>query len=144
MSAGLDIAVPGDLEAGHVARHAIAASEPTLPLPVQDDLALLVTELITNAVRHGGAGPGRPVQVGVRRRDGRIRVQVTDEGTEFDPPSPSVPIDSSGGWGLFLVDRIAERWGIRPTAAGTCVWFELPVGAPAGPRGLGQVPHRVQ
>lgn len=95
MSAGLQIAVVGDLEAGHVARHAIAASESTPPMSVQDDLALLVTELIQNAVR--------------------------------DPPP--VRGDSSGGWGLFLVDRIAQRSGVSPAPAGTCVWFELPVSA---------------
>jgi anti-sigma regulatory factor (Ser/Thr protein kinase) len=35
--------------------------------------------------------------------------------------------DSSGGWGLFLVDQIADRWGVRRTPTGTCVWFELSV-----------------
>lgn len=129
MSAALQIAVPGDLEAGHVARHAIAASDPTLPLSVQDDLSLLVTELIKNAVCHGGAGPDRPVHVEVRRGDDRIRVQVNNAGTDFDPPPAPTPGDSSGGWGLFLVDRIAERWGVSPAPAGTCVWFELPVSA---------------
>jgi anti-sigma regulatory factor (Ser/Thr protein kinase) len=131
MSAPLQLAVPGDLEAGHVARHAIAASEPMLSPSVQGDLSLLVTELITNAVRHGGAGPDRPVSLEMRRRDGRIRVQVIDAGTDFDPPSPSTPIDSSGGWGLFMVDQIAERWGVYRAAAGTCVWFELPAGVPS-------------
>jgi anti-sigma regulatory factor (Ser/Thr protein kinase) len=130
MSPALQLAVPGDLEAGHVARHAIAASEPTLPPSVQGDLSLLVTELITNAVRHGGAGPDRPLSLEVRRRDGRIRVQVIDPGTDFDPPSASTAIESSDGWGLFMVDRIAERWGVCRAPAGTCVWFELPAGVP--------------
>jgi anti-sigma regulatory factor (Ser/Thr protein kinase) len=129
MSAALQLAIAGDLDAGHVARHAIAASDPTLPLSVQDDLSLLVTELIQNAVRHGGAGPDRPVDVEVLRHDDRIRVQVTNAGADFDPPSPPVPGDSSGGWGLFLVDRIAQCWGVSPAPAGTCVWFELPIGA---------------
>ena len=129
MSAGLRLAVPGDVEAGHVARHAIAASESTLPMSVQGDLALLVTELIQNAVEHGHAGTDRPVELEVLRHDDRIRVQVTNAGADFDPPSPPEPGDSSGGWGLFLVDRIAERWGVSPAPAGTCVWFELPAGA---------------
>ena len=80
-------------------------------------------------MRHGGAGPDRPVNVEVQRHDDRIRVQVADAGTDFEPPAAPVPGDSSGGWGLFLVDRIAERWGVNPAPAGTCVWFELPVSA---------------
>ena len=129
MSAALEIALPPGVEAGHVARHAIAASDPALPLSVQDDVSLLVTELVSNAVRHGGDGSDRLVQVEVRREDERIRVHVIDAGSDFDPSPDPVEGDSSGGWGLFLVDRIAERWGVCRTSAGKCVWFELPVGA---------------
>jgi anti-sigma regulatory factor (Ser/Thr protein kinase) len=109
----------------------IAANEATLPPSVRDDVSLLVTELVTNAVRHGGAASDRPLQVGFRRHADRIRVEVVDPGTAFEPPSPPRRGDSSGGWGLFLVDQIAERWGVRPTLAGTCVWFELPAGLTA-------------
>ena len=96
---------------------------------MQDDVALLVTELVTNAVRHGGAAPDRPLRVGLARHDGRIRVEVVGEGNHFEAPSRPVDGDSSGGWGLVLVDRIAERWGVCPASAGTCVWFEVPAGA---------------
>jgi hypothetical protein len=40
------------------------------------------------------------------------------------PPAPPSP-DAVGGWGLMLVDRIADRWGIANGTGGTCVWFEL-------------------
>ena len=60
MSDALQIAVPGDAEAGHLARHAIAASEPTLPLSVQDDLSLLVTELIRTPCATAAPGPTGP------------------------------------------------------------------------------------
>jgi hypothetical protein len=61
----------------------------------------------------------------------RIRVEVVDSGTDFEPPAPPTSGDASGDWGLFLVDQAAVRWGVRPARAGTCVWFELPAGLTA-------------
>jgi anti-sigma regulatory factor (Ser/Thr protein kinase) len=129
MSTGLEVVLRGGVDAPAAARRAIAANEPPLPPGVQDDVALLVTELVTNAVRHGGAGPDRPLRLELVRHNGRVRVEVVDEGNHFEAPSRPVGGDSAGGWGLFLVDRIAERWGVCPASAGTCVWFEVPAGA---------------
>lgn len=55
----------------------------------------------------------------------RIRVEVIDEGPGFDPPTPSSWSNPTGGWGLQLVDRLADEWGVE--AEGPCnkVWFEL-------------------
>jgi serine/threonine-protein kinase RsbW len=131
MSSGFEVVLCGGVEAPGAARRAIAENEPTLPPSLQEDLYLLVTELVTNAVRHGGAATDRPLQVQVRRQDGRIRVEVVDAGTDFEPPAPPRSGGSSDGWGLFLVDQIAERWGVCPAPAGTCVWFEVPAGLTA-------------
>ena len=70
-----------------------------------------------------------PIELDFRREDDRVHVRVVDPGTQFAPPAQPSKGDSSGGWGLFLVDRIAERWGVCPAPAGTCVWFEVPAGA---------------
>ena len=131
MSAGFDVALSGGVDAPGLARQAIAANDPTLPPSVRADVSLLVTELVTNAVRHGGAATDRPLQVEFRRQADRIRVEVMDPGTDFEPPAPPTSGNASGGWGLFLVDQIAERWGVSPAPAGTCVWFELPAGVTA-------------
>ena len=128
MSSGFQVALRGGVEAPGLARRAIAANEPTLPASVRDDVSLLVTELVTNAMRHGGAAPDRPLHVEFRRQADRVRVEVVDPGTDFEPPARPTGGDASGGWGLFLVDQIAARWGVRPALGGTCVWFELPVG----------------
>lgn len=122
---GFVLVLDGGVEAGRLARLAIATNAPTLPESVRDELSLLVTELVTNAVRHGGATPDRPLQLDFERRDGRIRVEVSDPGAGFELSSPPTNGDSSGGWGLFLVDRIAERWGVLAAPAGNCVWFEV-------------------
>jgi anti-sigma regulatory factor (Ser/Thr protein kinase) len=129
VTGGFEIVLDGGVEAGRDARRAIALNDPTLPQPVQEDVWLLVTELVTNGIRHGGAAADRPLRLAFQRQAGRVRVEVVDPGTDFDPPPEPSPGDDSGGWGLFLVDRIAESWGVSPAPTGTCVWFEMPSGA---------------
>jgi len=131
MSAGFDVVLSAGVDAPSAARRAIAEKAPALPPSLKDDVSLLVTELVTNAVLHGGAADERPVQVEFRRQADRIRVEVVDPGKAFEPPLTPSNGDSSGGWGLFLVDQIAARWGVCPASTGTCVWFELPAGATA-------------
>jgi anti-sigma regulatory factor (Ser/Thr protein kinase) len=129
VSEGTQVLLRGTVEAGGLARRAIAASNPTLSPSVRADVELLVSELVTNAVRHGGAGPDRSIELDFRRDNGLVHVQVVDPGTDFIQPESPTEGDSSGGWGLFLVDRIAERWGVCPAPSGTCVWFEVRAGA---------------
>jgi serine/threonine-protein kinase RsbW len=110
--------------AGPGARRALLAGNGALPSSVRDDVLLLVTELVTNAVCHANAGPDAVVRVELRRGSDFVRVAVSDEGTGFraEPPHER---DHADGWGLALVDRIADRWAVTPTASGTCAWFEL-------------------
>jgi anti-sigma regulatory factor (Ser/Thr protein kinase) len=131
MSSALQVVLRPDAEAAGIARRAIAENHRTLPQSLRDDLSLLVTELVTNAVRHGGQADGRRLQIEFRQGGDQIRVEVTDPGSYFEAPSAPANGDSSGGWGLFLVDQIAQRWGVSSAPAGTCVWFELPAGIAA-------------
>jgi anti-sigma regulatory factor (Ser/Thr protein kinase) len=109
--------------AGKAARRALLALDGTLPEPTRGDLLLLVSELVTNAVRHAEVGPDRSLRVEGVRLGPRVTIEVTDPGSGFDMvlPARSEP----GGWGLVLVDRLAERWGVNRTPAGTRVWFEM-------------------
>ena len=122
---GFVFEVRGGPDAGVAARQAVLASNGALPASVRAEVLLLVTELVTNAVRHAGVGPEQPVRVGLRRLPQRVRVEVTDPGSGFARVHPRSNGDESGGWGLLLVDRIADSWGAWPTASGTCVWFEI-------------------
>jgi anti-sigma regulatory factor (Ser/Thr protein kinase) len=131
MSAGFEVVLSGGVDAPGIARRAIAENAPTLSPSLQDDLSLLVTELVTNAVLHGGAATDQSLQLEFRRQTDRIRVEVVDPGTAFEPPAAPLMGSSSGGWGLFFVDQVAECWGVSPAEAGTRVWFELPAGATA-------------
>jgi anti-sigma regulatory factor (Ser/Thr protein kinase) len=117
--------IDGSHEAGGEARRALVAGDGKLPAAARADVLLLLTELVTNAVRHGGAGPEQSLRVDVWQWPRRVRVEVVDPGTRFTQLRPGPRRDKSGGWGLFLVDRIADSWGVTRVAAGTCVWFEI-------------------
>lgn len=115
-------------EAASAARRALLAGNGALPSSVRGDVLLLLTEVVTNAVRHADAGADRMVRVELRQCSRRVRVAVRDEGAGFAREATRFRQDESGGWGLFLVDQIADRWAVVPTATGTCVWFEIRYG----------------
>jgi serine/threonine-protein kinase RsbW len=102
-----------------------ARCAPALPRTVCDDVLLLMTELVTNAVRHADTAPDRMVRIELRQAQGAVRLAVCDEGAGFAPGATCPRPDETGGWGLVLVDQIADRWAVTPTATGTCVWFEI-------------------
>ncbi|MET8998819.1 ATP-binding protein [Amycolatopsis sp. Hca4] len=87
--------------------------------PAVDDALLVVTELATNALRHGD---GHPVlRLSVEGTD--IRVEVFDDNPEF--PVRRHP-GTDGGWGLALVDRLSSVRGSAPHGRGKVVWCVLP------------------
>jgi anti-sigma regulatory factor (Ser/Thr protein kinase) len=84
-------------------------------------LRLLVSEVVTNAVRHGD--PAEPVELHVHWNS-EVRIEVVDHGEGFTPVPRSGELDEPGGFGLFLVGRLADRWGVE-TNHDTRVWFVL-------------------
>lgn len=115
----------GGVEAPLEARRALLAGDGSMPAAVREDVMLLMTELVTNAVRHAGVGPERSLSTEVRWKPGRVWVEVTNPC--IAPKDFGVRKDDKGvgGWGLVLVDQIADRWGIERKPAGTTVWFEI-------------------
>ncbi len=106
------------------ARHGLVDLERTLAPEIMAKLRLLVTELVANSVRHARGGP---VDVHVAVHDDLVRAEVSDSGEGFEAPTADPNPLKASGWGLFLVRRIASRWGID-AATGT-VWFELDLSA---------------
>jgi anti-sigma regulatory factor (Ser/Thr protein kinase) len=92
---------------------------------VLEDTTLLVSELVTNAVRHAPRAGIPEVELRLELDPERVRVVVSDPGAGFvaDPPRLPAATESSG-WGLYLVDRIADRWGVI-TKDRSEVWFEI-------------------
>ena len=90
------------------------------------DLHLLTTELVTNAVLHAGAGVTDTIELSVAAAPNRVRVAVTDPGSEDTPEVQALDPEVPGGMGLFLVEQISSRWGVERTPAGANrVWFEV-------------------
>lgn len=115
--------LPARGEALAAAREMVESIE-ELSTPVRDDLALLVTELVGNSLRHAGLGPDDAVRVRVVRQRGSVRVEVIDPGPGFSPVRERPGRRQTSGRGLYLVEQVADRWGLE-RGGETCVWFEL-------------------
>ena len=121
------IELDGDPDAPARGRHAVTAvldawgCEPGS----REDLLLVVSELVTNAVVHGA----EPIRVTMVRAPERVRVEVTDGAAAASPHgNPRPPTDAETGRGLSVVTRLAVAWGWRATPGnGKTVWAELPV-----------------
>lgn len=89
---------------------------------VSEVATLLASELVTNALLHGGS----QVHMEVSRDGAAVRVEVHD-GSERDPVVRDVPERAESGRGLALVEALAEAWGVMPCRHGKAVWFEVAV-----------------
>lgn len=96
-----------------------------LPRGLSDVASLLVSELVTNSVRHAGLGPDDAIRVSAVWSGESLRVRVQEPSEPILSsvagaicPSPG----ASSGWGLYLVDRLATRWGVDARRG---YWFEI-------------------
>ena len=92
-----------------------------LPDQVRETLALLVTEVVSNAVRYGEP----PVELEVTWLAGTARGLVRSAGPPFRWHGAPADHPRAGGWGLVFVDALADRWAIQRRADANEVWFEL-------------------
>jgi anti-sigma regulatory factor (Ser/Thr protein kinase) len=86
--------------------------------------SLAVTEVVSNAVRHGGK-PDESIRMAVTPKDGYMCVQVTDCGPGLVPKPGALDADDDGGFGLFIIEQLTRRWGVTRENGKTRVWFEL-------------------
>ena len=115
-----------DAQAAGAARGAVRELRGELGQERLETLALLVSEVVTNAVRHSTAASDAGVELELATRPDAVRAEVIDHGTGFDPEH-SDPRKDPGGWGLFLLDELADSWGVErdKSDSSTRVWFEL-------------------
>jgi anti-sigma regulatory factor (Ser/Thr protein kinase) len=117
----LYVTVPSDENAAHTARTLLDRAMTRWCWGADGsraDALLLISELVGNAVEHGGGGPRIPIQL--TRSGRRLRISVTDA----SPTHPSVGTDS--GYGLRMVQAIASQWASTPHPyGGKTVWCEL-------------------
>jgi anti-sigma regulatory factor (Ser/Thr protein kinase) len=104
------------------ARRAISKLRADLDPPLMETLRLLVTELITNSVRHTDSD-SLTLKVAIGRS--AVLTEVADTGPGFDEECAERSASDDTGWGLFLIERLANKWGVNHEGPSKRVWFEL-------------------
>ena len=91
------------------------------------DLELLISEVVTNAVRYGTADRRSDIKVQVKLDSDTITAHIEDSGPVFSPATRPTPRfeRGAGGFGLFLLDKLSTRWGVERGETGFHVWFRL-------------------
>jgi anti-sigma regulatory factor (Ser/Thr protein kinase) len=121
----IDLRLNPNSEAVLAARHSLDRFEGLLLPEKLEDVRLVVSELVTNSVRHAELSPDEQISLAVAISGGSVRGRVCDPGPGFEKPTePNPRTDLSGGWGLPIVERISDRWGIKRNGC-ACVWFEI-------------------
>lgn len=118
----IDLRLNGGPEAPSKARRALGKLRGDIDPPLMETMRLLVTELVSNSVKHASA-EAVSLRVLVGRQS--VLVEVTDHGPGFQHRPRRRNDARDSGWGLFLVERLAHRWGVGNDGPATRVWFEL-------------------
>jgi anti-sigma regulatory factor (Ser/Thr protein kinase) len=132
MELNVERRLPASMQAPAEARRSVDQLSEKLEPECLEVVRLLVSELVTNSVRHGGRGTKDWVDLTVQVSKDGVRAAVTDQGEGFQAvrrlPSPG----ATSGWGLFLLDELADSWGVSGDGS-TRVWFEIVRRPPAAP-----------
>lgn len=95
------------------------------------DVALIVSELVTNSVLHANVGSRRSLTLELITRDDGVRISVTDPGSRLEPRILPPDHERLGGLGLFLVEQLSEAWGVARDGRGhTRVWCDVALHSP--------------
>ena len=90
---------------------------------LEETAVLLVSELVTNAVRHASTG-GSALVLRLEAAGGWLRIEVHDADPRM--PQPRTPhVHEESGFGFVLLDALADKWGVRESTIGKAVWAEL-------------------
>ena len=117
--------LPVSVTAPAMARSAASSLVQTLGPDRRNDFLLLVSELVTNSVRHAGPIPVDSIDLIVHINEKRVRVEVHDRGPGFGFALRRPQPRDRSGWGFFLVDKVAQRWGVEQRATTNVAWFEM-------------------
>jgi two-component sensor histidine kinase len=115
----LVVGLPVDPMAARAARRLLVSEG--LDPDLDHTVCLLVSELVTNSVRHAGMDPGDKIVLAARLTPEFARIEVRDSGEGFDAAARH----ESSGYGLRMLDALSTRWGVDCDARGTRVWFEV-------------------
>nr|WP_229805830.1 ATP-binding protein [Microbispora rosea] len=116
-----------------VARQRLSAelSNAGLLASAVDDVVLIMSELLSNALRHAHPLPSGQLKVAWFWSQDQVEVAVSDGGACTEPRAGHPTLSSLGGRGLGIVEYLAERWGVRHEEEATTVWAVVPASWPA-------------
>ncbi len=115
--------LPASAESAATARDAVRSLE--LGFRVESIVTLLITELVTNSVRHADMPDHSELELRIEPTASRLMAEVCDRGSGFHVRDAVDQQREVGGLGLLLVDRLSDSWGIERESDSTCVWFEI-------------------
>ncbi len=118
------LGVNRSLRAGLAAPRQARRTVVTLPLGelARERLALVVSELVTNSIRHGGLAAGDPIELQLTSDNGHVRIAVHDGGPGFDPHTVANGNGNGRGLGLAIIEKLADEWGVDRHPDGCTVW----------------------
>ena len=122
-----EVILPATSEAPGVARAALDHAIPPPELATRnEDVRLVISELVTNAVKYGESKPRSPIRMVIEADEIRVRIQVDQtlaavglHAVKADPAGGRI-----GGWGLGIAEALADSWGFEAGPPGQ-VWFEF-------------------
>jgi anti-sigma regulatory factor (Ser/Thr protein kinase) len=118
-----ELRLPPNITAPALARRTVHNLLSSLPASQQARVSLVASELVTNVLRHCTATDAAATLTLTLASD-RITLMVTDSGTGFDPSNRPASADPAGGWGLRVLDAVADRWWVERNG-GTRVICEI-------------------
>jgi len=119
-----EVRLARDPDSAAEARRALEAMAGRLAPRRLEDARLLVSELVTNAIRHAELEAEDTITLVLEAREELLRIEVCDPGPGFELREPVPDPSRPSGWGLYLVRELADRWGVELDGQ-TRVWFEL-------------------
>ena len=121
-----EFSLPPTPPAPAIAREIVGSVVPPLRPATTDNVLLLTSEVVSNAIRHGAQEASQEIVLRLERGEHNVRVEVLNDGPGFTPTPPFQPTEErEGGYGLYLVNRLAGSWGVDREDDRTKVWFEV-------------------
>ncbi|MGZ4639159.1 MAG: ATP-binding protein [Actinomycetes bacterium] len=126
--AARSVTVPHERHGVSLARHAFADGLAAVGVAPEegDDAMLVLSELVSNAVKHAAPLPGDAVRVRWSVQADTLHIEITDGGATTRPNAVAAAVSSLGGRGLDIVRSVCRQWGVTEEVDSVTVWADVP------------------